>query len=82
VNQLIDTGTQLYPAERLAQMSDATLESVLRFAQVDAANAWVIYEGMTRNATAATAQRTVDDITAELRRRAVCFWTSSNLAFL
>lgn len=63
------TAHQLYPASRLAGMSTARLRRVLAFAEVDAVNSWITYDGMMRDETRATAARTVADVSAELRRR-------------
>jgi acyl CoA:acetate/3-ketoacid CoA transferase alpha subunit len=65
------TGQQLYPVSRTASMSTARLRSILAFAQVDAADTAgnVLYFGMDRAETQATAERTVADVSAELRRR-------------
>lgn len=63
--------TQLYPASRLAGMSDTDLDRVMRFALADRAEtSTTVYGGMTRHETVLTAQRTIDDIAAAQGRQA------------
>jgi hypothetical protein len=67
---LTDTATQLYPVDRLANISTARLNRIHAFATIDAETTWVIYDGMTRDGTRATARRTQHDVMAELHLRA------------
>lgn len=77
------SGHQLYPASRLRSMNDFALMRVLAFAKVDRDSTWVTYDGMSRDETVLTAQRTIDDVTAAQERQAtVRFWSTANLAFL
>lgn len=65
------TAHQLYPAARLAGMSDVDLEQVMCFALADCAEtSSTVYDGMTRGETVRTAQRTIDDVAAEQGQRA------------
>lgn len=63
-------GQQLYPTDRLTGMFDADLQRVRDFADADAhEKSDVVYDGMTRAETIATARRTVADVDAEIARR-------------
>lgn len=66
------TAHQLYPATRLAEMTDDQLRSVQRFALADSAETahTTVYDGMDRADTVATARRTVQDVQAAMNRRA------------
>lgn len=66
------TGQQLYPETRLRLMSTTRLNAVLSFALADVAetNHTCVYLGMDRGQTVLTARRTIDDVNAELGRRA------------
>jgi hypothetical protein len=64
-------GHVLYPAARLAGMSDTDLDQVMRFALADRAEtSTTVYAGMDRADTVATARRTVDDVQRVMNRRA------------
>jgi hypothetical protein len=65
------TATQLYPVSRTADMSTDQLIAVFSFALADAKDAApVLYDGMDRDDTKATAWRTCADIAIVLHNRA------------
>jgi len=63
-----EPGAQLYPAARLALMGPHAMRRVAEFARADLNDERVLYLGMTREQTRATAARTVADIEAVLDR--------------
>lgn len=64
------TATQLYPVSRTAEMSTDQLTAVFAFALADAQDTGVVYGGMDRDDTVATAWRTCADIAIVLHNRA------------
>lgn len=65
------TAHQLYPTSRTAEMSTDQLTAVFSFALADAKDtAPVLYDGMDRDDTVATAWRTCADLAIVLHNRA------------
>jgi hypothetical protein len=71
---------QLYPQHRLDNMSTDRLNAVLHLAlyDMDETHPGLLYDGMDRASTVATAQRTRHDIANELRTRATRWATGQN----
>jgi len=63
-----EPGAQLYPADRLALMGPHAMHAVVEFARADLNDERVLYLGMNRAQTRATAARTIADIEAVLDR--------------
>jgi hypothetical protein len=62
MSDTIPHARRLYPAERLARMDLDQMQSVIEMARYDVANPGSVYDGMDRESTIATAQRTIADV--------------------
>lgn len=64
------TAHQLYPASRTDGMDTYQLSAIFGFAHADTQNDQVVYDGMDRADTVATAWRTCSDMAVLLTQRA------------
>jgi len=64
------TAHQLYPAARRESLSDRRINAIIAFVASDIEEPGVLYDGMDRAETVATAKRSLADLMGELHERA------------